>query len=1164
MLRWLVKSRKELAGRISYLRQPLGEGTPAIMGVAHFVLAGFAVLPLAVLMFLCEIPIHLTRPPMGSFALLARRDYGLSYVDSYAVHLRKYQAAVAAVLAAFIFLVIQFYFFAASLINFGRPTVVTAVSTSVSINPTWDRQATKTITVNGTDPECTPPSTSYLCASAVATTLTIGYADNSLNGCPYTITADRAGLKFSLASIPNNATVTKVELLVNVSSALSGTYTVLKIGNDSVDSQACSTMWSLFGGVTIYSSYTNWDTTGQKTLDLGSTAVSDVQARLTGSDILPLSITTNDASATIDSVDHGTAANRPILRVSYTTPPEAPTNSSHSANTTSTIAWTWTDNGSAETRYDVHDVSHASVTGCTNLAANSQSCTETGLSANTQYTRHPNVTDAQGNTDGPSAAAYTSIETPSGVSFSNVTTTGLTAAATGTLSNLTDGSSGLYFQESVTSTNSGWTQTNSWTKSSLTANTQYSVQAKARNGNSDETSLTAAAATYTLSLTPNVASTRTTSTWYTTAGFPFTNAAGWGSGGVQYYRYAWDRLSTHTFTGAESTWSNANANCPDGTCADAGTTLTKTATAEADNWYLHVQSFNGDGVANGTADYGPYFFNGTAPAITDNQSGDATPRKGSGMAYDVDFAKSSAGPQLDYAQYAVYGGANKSGALLKDWTNIFTTDTNAYTTDWTIEFTALQEGTNYVSVRAVALDGLSTELDDVFTIVKDTTAPTISAFRATTTTSAATVTWTTNEATSTQLEWGTTTSYGNTTTLDPALSTSHSVGLSGLAANATFHARALSVDQAGNNAASSDLSFTTEANPQTVITGVQVTKNSPTSVTVTWTTNEPATSKVRYGPTTDYGGEVADLTLTTSHAVTISGLTPGATYHYEVISTGSTTDIDADATFTTDEAPATTVTTISNVRIVAGETIMTIFWTTNEPATSTVRYGPTAEYGATKSDADLVTSHRIQLTGLSSGSTYHLRLVSVGTTTAAGDDQTVTTNTPESTTNRAISPTVFAPTIRDGADPVITVTGVARGNQTVKIYIDGRLVKSVALKNRPTVTKSFALTVLVGTLSRSTHVVTVQAVDGLGRTSRPTKPFTFRLGGRGSKTSVRLSTATRYTVIGGDSLWRLAERYLGDGRAYPKLVAANVAAHPSLATNPGAIQPGWLLTIPGP
>ena len=75
----------------------------------------------------------------------------------------------------------------------------------------------------------------------------------------------------------------------------------------------------------------------------------------------------------------------------------------------------------------------------------------------------------------------------------------------------------------------------------------------------------------------------------------------------------------------------------------------------------------------------------------------------------------------------------------------------------------------------------------------------------------ATVTWNTNLASDTQVEYGTTTSYGLSTTLNTSLVTSHNVALSGLTASATYHYRVKSKDASGNAAVSGDHDVSTIA-----------------------------------------------------------------------------------------------------------------------------------------------------------------------------------------------------------------------------------------------------------------------------------------------------------------------------------------------------------------
>jgi len=71
------------------------------------------------------------------------------------------------------------------------------------------------------------------------------------------------------------------------------------------------------------------------------------------------------------------------------------------------------------------------------------------------------------------------------------------------------------------------------------------------------------------------------------------------------------------------------------------------------------------------------------------------------------------------------------------------------------------------------------------------------------------VAWETDEPATTQIEYGTTTSYGDTTPLDPTLSITHTQVISGLLPGTTYHLRLLGQDLNGNASASEDFALTT-------------------------------------------------------------------------------------------------------------------------------------------------------------------------------------------------------------------------------------------------------------------------------------------------------------------------------------------------------------------
>jgi len=114
----------------------------------------------------------------------------------------------------------------------------------------------------------------------------------------------------------------------------------------------------------------------------------------------------------------------------------------------------------------------------------------------------------------------------------------------------------------------------------------------------------------------------------------------------------------------------------------------------------------------------------------------------------------------------------------------------------------------YFAVRAYNSNGTSAYSVEVATaaVNSDTTPPVISAV--TTgfiTASGATVTWTTNEASDSQVDFGLTTAYENTSAWNGTLVTAHTVSLSGLTGGVVYHVRVRSRDAAGNLAVSGDV-----------------------------------------------------------------------------------------------------------------------------------------------------------------------------------------------------------------------------------------------------------------------------------------------------------------------------------------------------------------------
>ncbi|WDT71319.1 MAG: fibronectin type III domain-containing protein [Candidatus Manganitrophus sp.] len=103
----------------------------------------------------------------------------------------------------------------------------------------------------------------------------------------------------------------------------------------------------------------------------------------------------------------------------------------------------------------------------------------------------------------------------------------------------------------------------------------------------------------------------------------------------------------------------------------------------------------------------------------------------------------------------------------------------------------------------------------------DTSAPVISGMGAVNITAGgALISWSTNEPSDTQIEYGTTTAFGSFTAIVPTLVTAHAQSLSGLLPSTLYHYRVRSRDAAGNLAVSNNGSFTTAALPDTTLPSV--------------------------------------------------------------------------------------------------------------------------------------------------------------------------------------------------------------------------------------------------------------------------------------------------------------------------------------------------------
>ncbi|HTM68617.1 MAG TPA: fibronectin type III domain-containing protein [Candidatus Binatia bacterium] len=266
----------------------------------------------------------------------------------------------------------------------------------------------------------------------------------------------------------------------------------------------------------------------------------------------------------------------------------------------------------------------------------------------------------------------------------------------------------------------------------------------------------------------------------------------------------------------------------------------------------------------------------------------------------------------------------------------------------------------------------------------DTTPPVITNLDAVNVTTAdARVVWDTDEAANSRVNFGLSASYGSQAT-EAAFVTSHGLNLLGLAEGTTYHYQACSTDPAGNQACSTDRTFTTLGGADTTppaISGVAAQPIDPASERVTWTTDEPASSFVDYGPSAGppYAASAGSASpLGTAHDVTLNDLAAGTLYHFRARSADAAGNeaASAEGTFTTAGGPDATAPVITEARVEeVTVSSAAVLWTTDEAADATVEYGATTDYGSTASSSDAPgTSHRVALSGLAPDAVYHARV----------------------------------------------------------------------------------------------------------------------------------------------------------------------------------------------
>ncbi len=263
--------------------------------------------------------------------------------------------------------------------------------------------------------------------------------------------------------------------------------------------------------------------------------------------------------------------------------------------------------------------------------------------------------------------------------------------------------------------------------------------------------------------------------------------------------------------------------------------------------------------------------------------------------------------------------------FLLDGANLGAEDTTSpYSVTWN---TTTAAGTHVLSARARDAAG-NTQTSSTVTVTVNNQATTGSVVinGGAAATNNRTVTLTLSVSAATQMRFSNT---GTSYSAAEAYATSKSWALSSGAGTKTVYVQFLGASGTWSGPFTDTIVLDTT---QPTISAVAVSSLTATSANVTWTTNEPATSRVDYGPTTAYGSSTPlDSNLVTSHVVGLNGLAPATKYNYRVrsIDAAGNERISNNSSFTTaagvDSTPPSTPTGLAAVAVSPAQVNLT--WT---------------------------------------------------------------------------------------------------------------------------------------------------------------------------------------------------------------------------------------------
>lgn len=423
------------------------------------------------------------------------------------------------------------------------------------------------------------------------------------------------------------------------------------------------------------------------------------------------------------------------------------------------------------------------------------------------------------------------------------------------------------------------------------------------------------------------------------------------------------------------------------------------------------------------------------------------------------------------------------------WTKVstlaatITTPASATTT-----VTGLVQGVHTFQLRVTDNNG-ATGTDTVQITVNqggDTTPPVISNIVASgITTTGATITWTTNEPSDTQVKYGLTTTYSSSTTLNTSMVTAHTAALSGLSPGTLYHYQVLSKDAAGNLAVSVDKTFTTATPsnlPPTANAGPDQSITLPiSSVTLNGSGTDPDGIIASYlwtqaAPTTP----LATIVSPNSASTQITGLAQGTYVFWLKVTDNNGATATDQVTVTVNPAVivATSYTFTGPTTGAAGATSSNFTLTPNGPYTGTITVAI--------SGAGLNTSVVKTFTNSSAPQTFTITPSTSGTVTLTPTNSGGLTN-PVARTYIVATASNLPPTANAGPDQTITLPNNSVTLSGSGTDPDGTIVayqwSKIQGPTGGTITSPTSAQTLVTVLTQGIYVFQLKVTDNAGATA---------------------------------------------------------------------------------